>query len=150
MSYRIHLENDKGESFQILGNNEYADGLKEWIEFEGGTVDEDNCFLHKIKDLNKLIEIFENYIVAQDKWRSKEPYSVDIFNLRPNNEIAKRRSLTYRMLHKIEDGIIFVSAQTILFFEESIIKELYYGGQTGKTKYLYKIKEGRSLYIKAG
>ena len=148
MSYRIHLLNSKGTMYQILGNNEYADGLKEWIENEGDKVDADTCFVHRIKDLNKLIEIFEKYITTQDEWRSKEPYSVDIFNLRATDKIAETRSLTYQMLKKIEDGIIFITAQTVLFFEDDIVKELWV--EKGKVSYKYKIKEGCSIYITAG
>jgi hypothetical protein len=148
MSYRIHLVNSKGESFQILGNNEYADGLKEWIENEGGTVDEDLCFSHQIKDLDKLIDIFEKYIDTQDKWRSKKPFEVDIYNLRPNEENPIKKSLTTGMLMKIENGIIFVSAKTVLFFEKDIERQINF--DNGKTSYKFKIKKGKKLYIRAG
>ena len=131
-----------------MGNNQYAEGLKEWIISEDGAVDEDYCFDHQIQDLNKLINILEDYIDYQDEWRSQEPFNVNIYNLRPKDKIAKKGSLTYRMLNKIEDGIIFVSAKTIDFFKDDIEKNISF--EDGIVSYIYEIKEGHKIYISAG
>jgi len=145
MSYRTHITNGKGKSWQVFGNNVCFEPLIEFVKKEGGNVDEDDCYDCEIKDVDRLIEVIEEYIIEQDKRRTK--YGGNIFDLRPDKIAENGMSLTYHMKYMREEAIIFASAYTLEFLEDDIERTL---NDDSKIGYTSKIKEGHHIYVSAG
>ena len=147
MSYRVHLVNNKGESFQIFGNGVGYQPLFDFIISEGGTVDEDGCFSHTIKDVDKLIRVFEQYVLDFDKRQLDYPekYRTDIYNLRPDEYSVRTKSLTFHALNLMDNGIMFVSASAVKFWNDDLIRKL--DDDWTKIKYNFSIRPGHTIRI---
>lgn len=154
MAYRTYVGTTGKKDIQLLGNNEFYQPFIDELKRQGYYVDDDGCYgisfeddemaeiCTSIKDIQPIIEILEQYI--WDKDNETKEYSIDIFNLRPN-EIDVIKDFTIRMKELQENGYIFVTANLIKYLWDNL--DIKYDRE--KRRYIFKIKDGKDVWFSA-
>ena len=142
MAYRTYVRTTGKNSIQILGNNESYRPLFGELKRQGIKIDDDYCFSGKIKEIQPIVDILEQYIWDIDK--QAKLYNEDIFNLRPNEKTVIK-DFTFRMRDLKEYGYIFVTANLIDYLKDNL--DMKY--DIKNKKYIYKIKDGKEVWLEA-
>lgn len=149
MSYRTYVGTSEKNTIQILGNNESYQPLFEELKRQGIEINEDGCFEGKIKEIQPIIDILEQYIWDKDiqmkKFKRSNGEQADIFNLRPDKKQLECGGFTYQMQELQQNGYIFVTANLVNYLEESIEEEY----DCELNRFIYKIKEDKEVWFVA-
>lgn len=140
MAYRTYVGTTGKDSIQILGNNESYCPLFEELERQGIEIDTDGCFKGKIKELQPIVDILEQYILDK-KDDIEKIWHKDIFDMTPSK--TENMGLTMSMMEKQENAYIFVTANLIKYLEENIDIEYDFDLK----KYTFKIKDDKEVYF---
>lgn len=142
MSYRTYVKTTDKDSIQILGNNESYEPLFNELKKQGIKIDSDDCFFGKIKELQPIIDILEQYIWDKKK-EVEEIWQTNIFNMESEREYPG--GLTFDMMQKQEDAYIFVTANLVHYLKENI--DMKY--DLDLKKYTFNIKDGKEVWFEA-
>lgn len=140
MSYRLYV-ND----YQCLGNGECPKVLIKALRKQGAKIykSKDYCFHNfKIKELQPIIEALEQYIFDIDSYY-KQADGIGLGNYIETFERSKQRNYTFEVQQLIECGYMFITANFLRYIEGDY--EIEYDFE--KNKFIYKIKEGRNIYM---
>ena len=142
MAYRTYVKTTGKKSIQILGNNEYYEPFIAELKRQGIKVDEDGIFSGKIKELQPIIDILEQYIWDKKK-EVKEIWGENVFDMSSKREYPG--GLTFDMMQKQENAYIFVTANLVNYLKENI--EMEYDLEL--KKYIFNIKKKKEIWFEA-
>ena len=145
MSYRNYIGKTKRDDIQILSNNETYQPLLDEYKRQGIQIDEDGCYEGKIKELQPIIDVLEKYIFGKNE-KLKKDYKINMFDMTPDEVALASDGLTMNMIDKQENAYIFTTANIIKHLGNNV--DFAYNFELNK--YVFKLKEGKSLWVRGG
>lgn len=126
MSNRLSIElrekstNRKLGHYQVLGNNEFSNPLRDELIRQGAIIDSEGCLEGKITELQPIIDKLEEYIFEKEEHFNAltdfDGKAMNIFDLTPTED--ERINFTNKILWKQKHAYIFASANLINFLSQ--------------------------------